>query len=96
MRWPIGHVSLKCSATESTHLQQLMLGKPFHALTDFPAHTSLESNHENEGVNHKAICGVEFWFMTMRGALSALPTASGPWIWQPPEDHVAPVQESLF
>jgi len=36
------------------------------------------------------------WSQDMRGALSALPTASGPWIWKPPHDHVEPVQESLF
>ena len=36
------------------------------------------------------------WLQDMRGALSALPTASGPWIWKPPVDHVEAVQADLF
>ncbi|WP_235829725.1 DNA methyltransferase [Frigidibacter oleivorans] len=36
------------------------------------------------------------WQQDMRGALSRLPTASGPWIWEPPVERVAPVQMTLF
>lgn len=36
------------------------------------------------------------WQQRMRGALSALPTASGPWIWQPPAETQTPRQMSLF
>ncbi len=36
------------------------------------------------------------WLQHMRGALSALPTASAPWIWQPPADFTEPTQGSLF
>ena len=36
------------------------------------------------------------WQQHMRGALSALPTAYGPWIWQPPVERAAPVQIDLF
>ena len=36
------------------------------------------------------------WQQRMRGALSALPTASGPWIWQPPVMEAAMVQHDLF
>lgn len=37
------------------------------------------------------------WQQRMRGALSALPTACGPWIWKPPaEEQKAPTQRSLF
>ena len=50
----------------------------------------------SEGVNHKAICGVEFWFIAMRGALSALPTASGPWIWKPPAEVEETKQWEMF
>ena len=36
------------------------------------------------------------WQQHMRGALSALPTAYGPWIWEPPVERAAPVQIDLF
>ena len=36
------------------------------------------------------------WQQDMRGALSALPTASGPWIWLPPATVAAPEQMSLI
>lgn len=37
------------------------------------------------------------WQQDMRGALSLLPTASGPWIWQPPETEApTPTQISMF
>lgn len=36
------------------------------------------------------------WQQDMRGALSALPTASGPWIWLPPATVTAPEQMSLI
>lgn len=36
------------------------------------------------------------WQRDMRGALSALPTASGPWIWLPPATVAAPEQMSLI
>ena len=36
------------------------------------------------------------WQQRMRFALSQLPTASGPWIWQPPMDAAPTVQTDLF
>ena len=36
------------------------------------------------------------WQQDMRGALSALPTASGPWIWEPQPETNPIVQMSLF
>ena len=36
------------------------------------------------------------WQQHMRGALSALPTASGPWIWAPPNAAQKPVQIEMF
>jgi len=36
------------------------------------------------------------WRRDMRSALSALPSASGPWIWTPAPDIEAPEQLSLF
>ena len=35
------------------------------------------------------------WQRDMRGALSALPTASGPWIWLPPKE-VTPIEQMSF
>lgn len=45
-----------------------------------------------------ACSGTEFilWQRHMRGALSALPTASGPWIWAPPNAAQKPVQIEMF
>jgi len=48
-----------------------------------------------------ALCGcseTEFthWQRDMRGALSALPTASGPWIWKPPTPETQPQQLVMF
>jgi hypothetical protein len=40
--------------------------------------------------------GFIHWQQHMRGALSALPTASGPWIWEPPSEASAPKQMSLW
>lgn len=36
------------------------------------------------------------WQQDMRGALSQLPTASGPWIWGPRDESKAPEQLALF
>lgn len=37
------------------------------------------------------------WQLRMRGALSALPMASGPWIWKPPAAEAPqPQQMNLF
>ncbi len=36
------------------------------------------------------------WRQLMRGALSQLPTASGPWIWKPPAETPQPVQLNLI
>lgn len=36
------------------------------------------------------------WQQDMRGALSALPTASGPWIWLPPAQRTEPEQMGLW
>ena len=36
------------------------------------------------------------WQQHMRGALSQLPTASGPWIWAPPKGSPKPVQIEMF
>lgn len=36
------------------------------------------------------------WQQRMRGALSQLPTASGPWIWRPSDQAQLPAQMSLF
>ena len=36
------------------------------------------------------------WQQHMRGALSALPTASGAWIWEPPVTRDIPQQLGLF
>jgi hypothetical protein len=36
------------------------------------------------------------WQQRMRGALSALPMACGPWIWKPPAEQVEPMQFDLF
>ena len=36
------------------------------------------------------------WQRDMRGALSALPTASGAWIWKPSIERMKPVQRDLF
>ena len=48
-----------------------------------------------------ALCGcsaTEFtlWQQRMRGALSRLPMASGPWIWRPTDGSEAPAQMNLF
>lgn len=48
-----------------------------------------------------ALCGcsaTEFthWQQRMRGALSQLPMASGPWIWRPSEGSQSPAQMNLF
>ncbi len=45
-----------------------------------------------------ACSAMEFarWQQHMRGALSALPTASGPWIWAPPNAAQKPVQIEMF
>lgn len=40
--------------------------------------------------------GFIHWQQHMRGALSALPMASGPWIWAPPSVAAAPEQMSLW
>ena len=36
------------------------------------------------------------WQQRMRGALSQLPMASGPWIWRPSEGPESPAQMNLF
>jgi hypothetical protein len=36
------------------------------------------------------------WQQRMRGALSALPMASGPWIWRPADGATGPAQMNLF
>jgi hypothetical protein len=36
------------------------------------------------------------WQQHMRGALSQLPMASGPWIWRPTDQVQRPAQMSLF
>ena len=36
------------------------------------------------------------WQQHMRGALSRLPTASGPWIWRPTDGQDGPAQMTLF
>jgi len=36
------------------------------------------------------------WQQDMRGALSALPTASAPWIWAPPAEEIEPTQREMF
>ena len=36
------------------------------------------------------------WQRRMRGALSLLPLASGPWIWKPPADAPPMTQGNLF
>ena len=36
------------------------------------------------------------WQQRMRGALSRLPMASGPWIWRPNDGPVCPAQMNLF
>jgi hypothetical protein len=36
------------------------------------------------------------WQQDMRGALSQLPTAWGPWIWRPPVEIVQPDQMEMF
>ena len=36
------------------------------------------------------------WQQRMRGALSQLPMASGPWIWRPADGPVSPAQMNLF
>ena len=36
------------------------------------------------------------WQQHMRGALSQLPTASGPWIWRPTDGSETPAQTTLF
>ena len=36
------------------------------------------------------------WQQRMRGALSQLPMASGPWIWRPSEGTEGPAQMTLF
>ena len=36
------------------------------------------------------------WLQHMRGALSQLPMASGPWIWRPTDQALRPTQMSLF
>jgi len=45
-----------------------------------------------------ACSAMEFihWQQRMRGALSQLPMASGPWIWRPTEGTEGPAQMSLF
>ena len=37
-----------------------------------------------------------FWQQRMRGALSQLPMASGPWIWRPTGGAETPAQTTLF
>jgi len=39
---------------------------------------------------------LSLWLQRMRGALSQLPMASGPWIWAPPKEPPQPVQRCLF
>ena len=36
------------------------------------------------------------WQQHMRGALSQLPKASGPWIWRPTDEAQRPAQMTLF
>jgi hypothetical protein len=36
------------------------------------------------------------WQQHMRGALSRLPMASGPWIWRPADERESPTQMTLF
>jgi hypothetical protein len=36
------------------------------------------------------------WQQHMRGALSQLPMASGPWIWRPTDEPESPAQMNLF
>ncbi len=36
------------------------------------------------------------WRQQTRGALSLLPTVSGPWIWEPPAEIQEPEQMSMF
>jgi hypothetical protein len=45
-----------------------------------------------------ACSAMEFtlWQQHMRGALSQLPMASGPWIWAPPDDSPEPMQIDMF
>jgi hypothetical protein len=45
-----------------------------------------------------ACSAMEFthWQQHMRGALSALPMASGPWIWRPTDEPEGPAQMNLF
>lgn len=40
--------------------------------------------------------GFTLWQQDMRGALSALPMASGPWIWLPPAQRTEPEQMGLW
>jgi hypothetical protein len=40
--------------------------------------------------------GFLIWQQHMRGALSQLPMASGPWIWHPPPTQPPAVQADLF
>lgn len=49
-----------------------------------------------EGIEVAPINSIDFWFWSMRGALSALPTASGPWIWKPPADVEPQEQLEMF
>ena len=39
---------------------------------------------------------ITLWQQRMRGALSQLPMASGPWIWRPADGPEGPVQMNLF
>ena len=43
-------------------------------------------------VRASAAMGFLTWQRDMRGALSQLPTASGPWIWQPTDAAQRPAQ----
>ena len=48
-----------------------------------------------------ALCGCSatesfLWLQRMRGALSQLPTALGPWIWEPPTEMRQASQGNLF
>ena len=49
-----------------------------------------------EGICPTKTMGFSRWYVTMRGALSALPTASAGWIWQPPAVEREPEQMEMF
>jgi hypothetical protein len=46
--------------------------------------------------NNPALVSFLDWQRQMRGALSQLPMASGPWIWKPLVETAAPMQHDLF